>query len=65
MKNFDNYNLEKMKELKEQMAIAEAEADKYFKGNDAAEARLNKALEQIQTTAQLLRNGISNKKNAL
>jgi predicted transcriptional regulator len=64
MKNFNNYNTEKMKELKEQVAIAEAEADQYFSGNDAAGIRLSKALEQMETTAQLLRNEISNKKNA-
>ncbi|MFA6083890.1 histone H1 [Mucilaginibacter sp.] len=64
MKNFNSYNTEKMTELKEQMAIVEAEADKYFKENDAAGARLSKTLEQMETTAQLLRNEISNKKNA-
>ncbi|QIL37957.1 histone H1 [Pedobacter sp. HDW13] len=64
MGNFNSYNQQKMSELKEQMAIAEAEAAKYFEGNQAAEEKLNKALEQIQTTAQLLRNGMSEKKNA-
>lgn len=64
MKNFDSYNTEKFKELKEQMAIVEAEADNYFKGDDASGTRLAKALEQVETTAQLFRNGISSKKNA-
>lgn len=57
--------MEKIKELKEFIAIAEAEADKFYnKDNGAAGTRLRKALQQIKTTAQLLRNEVSEKKNA-
>ncbi|WP_448633991.1 hypothetical protein [Pedobacter panaciterrae] len=44
MGNFNNYNQEKLIELKEQMAIAEAEADKYFSGNDAAKHEIKQSL---------------------
>ena len=55
--------MEKIKELRELIGIAEDEADKFFnKDNGAAGMKLRKTLEQIITAAELLKNEAIEKK---
>jgi len=56
--------MEKVKKLKELVAVTEADASKFYeRGNNAAGTRLRKALQEIKVLAQEIRQDISNKKN--
>jgi vacuolar-type H+-ATPase subunit H len=55
--------MEKFQSLKALVATAETEAEKFYnKGNSAAGTRLRKALQEIKTTAQEIRNEVIEKK---
>jgi len=56
--------MEKFAKLKELIASAEADADKFYnKGNNAAGTRLRKAMQEIKVAAQEIRNSVSKQKN--
>jgi hypothetical protein len=57
--------METISKLKELLAAAEADADKFFnKDNNAAGTRLRGTMQQIKATAQELRTTVTEKKNA-
>lgn len=56
--------MEKIGKLKELIAAAEADADKFFnKGNSAAGTRLRKTMQDMKVIAQEIRLNVSKKKN--
>jgi len=56
--------MEKFQSLKALVATAETEAEKFYnKGNAAAGTRLRRALQEIKTTAQAIRNEVTEKKS--
>ncbi|HVW94390.1 MAG TPA: hypothetical protein VHA56_00310 [Mucilaginibacter sp.] len=56
--------MEKLAKLKELMATAEAEGDKFYnKNNAAAGTRLRNAMQQIKVLAQEIRTEVTEKKN--
>jgi hypothetical protein len=51
--------MDKFAKLKELIATAETDADKFYnKGNSAAGTRLRKTMQQLKMTAQEVRTGI-------
>ncbi|PYF76537.1 histone H1 [Pedobacter nutrimenti] len=57
--------MSKFAKLKEVVATAETDAEKFYKaGNGAAGTRLRKALQEIKTLAQEIRTEVTEKKNA-
>jgi hypothetical protein len=57
--------MEKIQKLKELIAAAEVDADKFFnKGNSAAGTRLRGAMQQIKVIAQGLRAAVTDEKNS-
>lgn len=57
--------MEQIAKLKELIASAEADADKFFtKGNSAAGTRLRKIMQDIKVAAQQIRNHVTEQKNA-
>jgi hypothetical protein len=56
--------MDKFQKLKDLLASAEANADKFYnKGNSAAGTRLRKAMQDIKIAAQEIRNGVTEAKN--
>ena len=55
--------MEQIAKLKELIALAEAEADKFDKGNNAAGTRLRNAMQEIKVVAQEVRTAVTEKKN--
>jgi len=57
--------MEQIAKLKELIASAEADADKFFtKGNNAAGTRLRNTMQQLKGTAQEVRTAVMENKNA-
>jgi hypothetical protein len=57
--------MEQITKLKELIASAEADAEKFFsKGNAAAGTRLRNTMQQLKATAQEVRTTVTDKKNA-
>ena len=57
--------MKQIAKLKELIASAETDADKFFsKGNSAAGTRLRKTMQQLKVTAQEVRAAVTEKKNA-
>ena len=57
--------MEQIAKLKELIASAEADAEKFFgKGNNAAGTRLRNTMQQLKATAQEVRTAVTEKKNA-
>ncbi|NHA02708.1 histone H1 [Mucilaginibacter sp. HC2] len=56
--------MEQITKLKELIASAEADAEKFNNGNNAAGTRLRNAMQQIKVTAQEVRTAVTEKKNA-
>jgi hypothetical protein len=57
--------MEQIAKLKELIASAEADAEKFGKGNNAAGTRLRNTMQQIKATAQEVRTAVSEKKNKM
>ena len=56
--------MEKIQKLKELIAAAEVDADKFYnRGNNAAGTRLRNAMQQIKVAAQEVRTGVTEIKN--
>jgi hypothetical protein len=56
--------MEQIAKLKELIASAEADADKFFtKGNSAAGTRLRNTMQQLKTVAQEVRTAVTETKN--
>lgn len=56
--------METISKLKDLIAAAEADADKFFnKGNSAAGTRLRNTMQQIKATAQEVRTAVTDVKN--
>ncbi len=55
--------MEQIKKLKELIILAEAEAEKFEKGNNAAGTRIRNAMQEIKVTAQEVRTAVTEKKN--
>jgi hypothetical protein len=57
--------MDKFKALKDLLASAETDADKFYnKGNSAAGTRLRNTLQQIKVAATNIRKYVTEKKNA-
>ncbi|TWI97589.1 hypothetical protein JN11_03411 [Mucilaginibacter frigoritolerans] len=56
--------MEQIAKLKELIASAEIDAEKFNKGNSAAGTRLRNTMQQLKATAQEVRNTVTEKKNA-
>ncbi|HKG07279.1 MAG TPA: hypothetical protein VKB19_12505 [Pedobacter sp.] len=57
--------MEKFNSVKEVLAAAEADAEKFYNsGNGAAGTRLRKAMQDLKTLAQDIRAEVTEKKNA-
>lgn len=57
--------MEKIEKLKEMIASAETDADKFYnRGNSAAGTRLRNTMQQIKVLATDLRKDVTDKKNA-
>jgi hypothetical protein len=57
--------MDKFKRLKELLASAEADAEKFYaKGNSAAGTRLRNAMQQLKNAATDIRKDVTEKKNA-
>lgn len=57
--------MEQIAKLKELIASAEADADKFFnKGNSAAGTRLRNTMQTLKATAQEVRTTVTEKKKA-
>ena len=55
-----------IQKIKDQVEIAEVEAEKFYaKGNGAAGTRLRAAMQEIKNLAQQIREDVSVKKNAV
>jgi hypothetical protein len=57
--------MEQISKLKELIASAEADAEKFNKGNNAAGTRLRNTMQQLKATAQEVRTVVIEKKNAV
>jgi len=56
--------MNKFSKLKELIASAEADADKFYnKGNSTAGTRLRKAMQEVKGAAQEIRNSVLEQKN--
>jgi hypothetical protein len=55
--------MEQIAKLKELIASAEADAEKFNKGNNAAGTRLRNTMQQLKVTAQEVRTAVTEKKN--
>ena len=55
--------MEQIAKLKELIASAEADADKFSKGNNAAGTRLRNTMQQLKVTAQEVRTAVTEAKN--
>jgi hypothetical protein len=56
--------MEQIKKLKELIASAETDADKFFsKGNNAAGTRLRNTMQALKVTAQEVRTAVTEEKN--
>ena len=55
--------MEKFTKLKELIATAETDADKFSKGNNAAGTRLRNTMQQLKVTAQEVRTAVTEAKN--
>jgi hypothetical protein len=55
--------MEQITKLKELIATAEADAEKFSKGNNAAGTRLRNGMQQIKVTAQEVRTAVTEAKN--
>jgi hypothetical protein len=55
--------MEQIAKLKELIASAEADADKFNKGNNAAGTRLRNTMQQLKATAQEVRTAVTEAKN--
>jgi len=56
--------MEKFEKVKEVLAAAEADAEKFYNsGNSAAGTRLRKAMQDLKTLAQEIRAEVTEKKN--
>ena len=56
--------MEQIAKLKELLATAETDADKFFnKGNSAAGTRLRNTMQQLKATAQEVRVEVTERKN--
>lgn len=56
--------MEQITKLKELIASAEVDAEKFNKGNNAAGTRLRNTMQQLKATAQEVRTTVTDKKNA-
>ena len=56
--------MEQIAKLKELVASAEVDADKFSKGNNAAGTRLRGTMQALKTIAQEVRTVVTDKKNA-
>lgn len=57
--------MEKFEKVKEVLAAAEADAEKFYNsGNGAAGTRLRKSMQDLKTLAQEIRAEVTEKKNA-
>ena len=56
--------MEQIAKLKELIVAAEVDAEKFNKGNNAAGTRLRNTMQQLKSTAQEVRNAVTQKKNA-
>ncbi|QNL48625.1 histone H1 [Olivibacter sp. SDN3] len=57
--------MDKFGKLKELISSVEADADKFFnKGNAAAGTRVRKALQEVKSLAQEIRNDVTSIKNS-
>ncbi|XHR95563.1 histone H1 [Mucilaginibacter sp. UC70_90] len=56
--------MEQIAKLKELIASAEMDAEKFNKGNNAAGTRLRNTMQQLKATAQEVRTAVTEKKNA-
>ena len=57
--------MKKFEELKQLIAGAEADAEKFYNsGNGAAGTRLRKAMQDLKTLAQEIRTEVTEKKNS-
>ena len=56
--------MEQIAKLKELIASAEVDAEKFNKGNNAAGTRLRNTMQQLKATAQEVRTAVTEKKNA-
>jgi hypothetical protein len=56
--------MEQIAKLKELIASAETDAEKFNKGNNAAGTRLRNTMQQLKATAQEVRTAVTEKKNA-
>lgn len=57
--------MDKFQKLKDLIASAEADADKFYnKGNASAGTRLRKTMQDIKVAAQEIRNSVTDQKNA-
>ena len=55
--------MEQIAKLKELIASAEADAEKFNKGNNAAGTRLRNTMQQLKVTAQEVRTAVTERKN--
>jgi len=55
--------MEQIAKLKELIATAEADAEKFNKGNNAAGTRLRNTMQQLKVTAQEVRTAVTERKN--
>ncbi|MES2277908.1 MAG: histone H1 [Bacteroidota bacterium] len=56
--------MEQIAKLKDLIASAEIDAEKFNKGNSAAGTRLRNTMQQLKATAQEVRTAVTEKKNA-
>lgn len=56
--------MEQIAKLKELIASAEIDAEKFNKGNNAAGTRLRNTMQQLKATAQEVRTAVTETKNA-
>jgi hypothetical protein len=55
--------MEQIAKLKELIASAEIDAEKFNKGNNAAGTRLRNTMQQLKATAQEVRTAVTEKKS--
>ncbi|MDB5158712.1 MAG: histone [Mucilaginibacter sp.] len=55
--------MEQIAKLKELVASAEADAEKFSKGNNAAGTKLRNTMQQLKVTAQEVRTAVTEAKN--
>lgn len=57
--------MDQFQKLKDLVALAETDADKFYnKGNAAAGTRLRKTMQEIKVAAQEMRNSVTARKNS-